>query len=498
MDKIKVLVYSNLSWENIYRIPQGVSLCSDAQMDETGKTLYDVTFIDRNIDESEVETLINVTKAYTVFMTNNVDLDDTMRFLLLSRKMHSISTVDIQKFFDRDIKYFFSKPYGEKFNPRMIEVSHEFRGDIRWIGYCGVELNGDFGTDLKQVMFWSGNIPIQKGQCVEFWLEYEKTPGVEITLSLSLYKRGYIDDFCTKLEFTEEDMQSPMYVEYEECDTILFASIRAKGYGRLNVKALHDRISRREYGTFIPGGESLKTSKGEEVFCYFDPGDMKPPLNVYFSGYKTMEGFEGYYLLKKMGCPFLLIAEPRLEGGAFYMGSIEYERLVKHCIYKSMLELRFSANQVIMSGLSMGTTGAMYYACDIRPHAVIIGKPLASIGDIAYNEKISRPGGFSTSLDILLYNTESTGNAGIQLLNEKFWNKFENVDFKDTKFVVAYMIEDDYDMTAYGQLLSHLNSAGVQVYGKGLHGRHNDNTGGIVSWFTDRYRNILSEDFSRD
>ena len=56
----------------------------------------------------------------------------------------------------------------------------------------------------------------------------------------------------------------------------------------------HSRSSRRGYGFFIPGGEIYKTSSGEEVFCYFEPGDMKPPLNVYFAGYKKREGFEGY------------------------------------------------------------------------------------------------------------------------------------------------------------------------------------------------------------
>lgn len=44
---------------------------------------------------------------------------------------------------------------------------------------------------------------------------------------------------------------------------------------------------------------------------------MKPPLNVYFSGYRTAEGFEGYYMMKRMNAPFLLIGDPRVEGGSF-------------------------------------------------------------------------------------------------------------------------------------------------------------------------------------
>ncbi len=63
--------------------------------------------------------------------------------------------------------------------------------------------------------------------------------------------------------------------------------------------------------------------------------------------------------------------------------------------------------------------------------------------------------------------------------------------------LVSYMIEDDYDASAYQMLISHLHSEGAQVYGKGIHGRHNDDTGTIVSWFVSQYKKILYEDFSR-
>ena len=59
------------------------------------------------------------------------------------------------------------------------------------------------------------------------------------------------------------------------------------------------------------------------------------------------------------------------------------------------------------------------------------------------------------------------------------------------------MIEDDYDTNAYQTLLSHLQSEGVQVYGKGIHGRHNDNTYAIVNWFVNQYEKVLKEDFFR-
>ena len=100
---------------------------------------------------------------------------------------------------------------------------------------------------------------------------------------------------------------------------------------------------------------------------------MKPPLNVYFSGYKTQEGFEGFNMMRKMGAPFLLVAESRLEGGAFYLGDDEYEKFITTGIQDCLNQLGFDRSQLILSGLSMGTFGALYNGCKLQPHAIIIG-----------------------------------------------------------------------------------------------------------------------------
>ena len=298
-------------------------------------------------------------------------------------------------------------------------------------------------------------------------------------------------------EYNEDALQQVIQLDSGQDGGWLFISLRARGRGRLQIVALHDRQSRGKHGFFLPGGERYVTSAREEIFCYYNPGDRKPPLNVYFSGYKTRQGFEGYYMMEGMGTPYLLVAEPRLEGGSFYMGSKEYEQMMVDVIRRYMEELGFSSDQVIMAGLSMGTYGAMYYSCDILPHAIILGKPLASVGNIAGNLRLHRPGSFDTSLDVLRYLGGNTDERAVRKLNDRFWDKFDSADWEHSKFAVAYMIEDDYDSDAYDTLLSHLASSGVQVYGKGLHGRHNDDTNGIVSWFVSQYDKILREDFGR-
>lgn len=497
MAKIQILQLGNEDWNEIYTLPEGVTLDYAEEFTEPPEKAYDLFFLDRNLLEEEIRQVYRSAKAYTLFVTSKVDVRGRMEWLCRSRRAQHLPRADIQRFLTEESRYFFPKPYGEKFALRDVAVAHGFSGKVKWNGNQNILLEGDFGEKFRQAAYWRYNNPLPKGEAADFWLEYDKDPSVEIVLEVTIFATGTASVVLERLELSEKDLEQVVRLESSKGNGTLFFSVKAKGRGRLWLTGLHKRLSRGKHGYFLPGGERYVTSSREEAFCYFDPGDLKPPLNVYFSGYKTLEGFEGYFMVKALGCPFLLIAEPRLEGGSFYMGSDEYEQIYVDMIRKHMKELGFTPDQVILSGLSMGTFGALYYGCDIRPHAMIVGKPLASIGNVAANEKHLRPGGFPTSLDILRFQCGGSGEECVQRLNEKFWNKFEKTDWGSSKFVAAYMIEDDYDADAYLSMLSHLQSDGVQAYGKGIHGRHNDDTTGIINWFLNQYKKILREDFGR-
>ncbi len=497
MDEIRVLQLGNEDWNEIYALPQGITMEYVEAFTQIPKKPYDMVFLDRAPLVEELEPLHCGTKAYTLFVTDQVKLGAKARQLFEEKKGKWIGKADVSGFLQQEARFFFPKPYGEKFRLRAIAVAQGFCGCVKWSGDCHVELLGDYGEDFRQIVYWRNNIPVSQGQMLDFWLEYEKDPEVEISLSITKLASGSISDIIGCWEFNEEDLKQIVQIDNNQSGGWIFLSLRAKGRGRLQLIALHDRHSRGKHGYFLPGGERYVTSKREEIFCYYNPGDRKPPLNVYFSGYKTRQGFEGYYMMESFGAPYLLVAEPRLEGGSFYMGSEEYELLMVNIIGRYMEELGFTSNQVIMAGLSMGTYGAMYYGCDIEPHAIILGKPLASVGNIARNLRLNRPRSFDTSLDVLRYLGGDTDQEAIQTLNDRFWKKFDAADWEHSKFAVAYMLEDDYDADAYATMLSHLDTVGVQVYGKGLRGRHNDNTNGIVSWFSSQYSKILREDFGR-
>lgn len=493
---INILQIGEVDWNEVYTLPENVTLDYVDSLEGELNKEYDMVFLDRTPSDAETEMLYRLAKAYTVFVTDRVDVRGRTEWLCRSRKAQRIADSDIQRFLKEESRYYFTRPYGEKFKLQELAIAQGFHGKVKWNGNYSVELEGDYGEEFRQVAYWRFSNWMLKGEVADFWTEYEKDMTVQVLFEFTLFAMG-TSVILEQRELRDEDMKQVIRMESTQGDGILFVSVRAKGRGRVKLIALHKRLSRGDHGFFLPGGERYVSAQREEAFCYFDPADLKPPLSVYFAGYKTAQGFEGYYMMKNLGCPFLLLYEPRLDGGAFYMGSEEYEQMFVDMIKEHMDELGFTSDQLILSGLSMGTFGAMYYGNNFRPHAIIVGKPLASIGNVAANEKHLRPGGFPTSLDVLKFQCGGMDRACIEKLNNKFWKKFEETDWGHSKFAVAYMIEDDYDMDAYASMLSHLSADGVQAYGKGFHGRHNDNTVGIVNWFLAQYKKILREDFAR-
>lgn len=484
-------------WSKQYDVPDALDWVYKEKIDESGELKYDVLILDRNPSDEEVIILQKHIKAHTLFATKNVKITDNTKYLYDSKAGKLVLDEEISDLIDKGLKNYFSWSFGEKISLEDLSVSRNFNGKVKWHGNCYVNLVGSFGDDYCQAVLWRRNILINKDRPIELWLEYEKDATVDIKLVVRLFSNGSVSDIIDTFEFDENDMEQPIFIENHNKDCIAYFCLMAKGRGEIDIKTLHYRYSRQGHGVFLPGGERAVTSNREEIFFYFEPGDMKPPLNVYFSDYRVQEGFEGYYLMKSLGCPFLLISDMRLEGGCFYKGSEEYEEIIVTGIRKYMRKLKFLSTQVVISGISMGAFGALYYGCDISPHALVLGKPLTSIGNVAMNETLGRVGSFSTALDVLMNTCGDITMESAEKLNDLLWDKFHKSYWRRTKFIVTYMLEDDYDRNAYEQILSNLPTNGVQIYGKGIHGRHNDDKYGIINWFTSQFKEMLRDDFDR-
>ena len=202
-------------------------------------------------------------------------------------------------------------------------------------------------------------------------------------------------------------------------------------------------------------------------------------------------------MMSGLGHPFLLVTDPRLEGGRFYLGSDELEGQLREVIRELIDSLGFREEDVIFSGLSMGSFGALYYGSQFRAHAIIAGKPIIDLGYVAERGRLVRPKDFLTVLDIVNFwsKTDDDGNpttvdAFTRGLVER-WNG--DPGFGDTKILMSYMEQDDYDDAAYYTLLNSQTGKPTTVIARGYQGRHNDDSASIVSWFVNQFRRVIDE-----
>lgn len=253
---------------------------------------------------------------------------------------------------------------------------------------------------------------------------------------------------------------------------------------------MSDKLTRLDINNNVELYPCITEQKRKELFERCD-------IYLDINHYRTQEGFEGYYMMRGFGCPFILVTDPRSEGGAFYLGDSEFEQMITDYVTDKLDELGLTKDELVLSGASMGTFGSLYYGSKLSPHALLLAKPLANMGNVARNERILRAGGFATSLDILMKNYDNLSDEAIEQLNNRMWDRFDSADWSHTKFIISYLYEDDYDPDGYPSILSHLKSSGVEVYGKGSHGRHTDNSANVMAWFKSQYNNLLHDDFSR-
>lgn len=467
----------NAQQEKLYSVLDSKNKEDDHQKELASFNVVIISELSKNFDFSYLRKYI---EPYTILV--NKELSDSLinhfpmfKYLFV----HYIDMQDITNVIAMVKKDFFIGQKGAKLHVKNTVVNHANDYSVYYNGNNYVEISDINQNDYVQLLYWNYNISLGSDTTTDLWLEYYADDQINLRLVLH-----FIDSEgeVTSRIFTQTDMVNNINVNVEKF-TYLAASIEAKGQGTVKVGPLHYRKSREQYGEMFLGGQVARDSQRKEFFYYFNPGDLQPPLNVYFSGYRTAEGFEGYWMMKDLGKPFILISDPRLEGGNFYVGSAEYEQMIENTIQTYLDFLSFSSNQLVVSGLSMGTYGAIYYGARLEARAIVVGKPLINIGDIARNLPLHRPEAFETSLD-MVNEFIDLGEERYEKLNKKIVPYLEKANFPEASTIaIAYMMQDDYDNQAYFDLLNYLSEKDINIISKGLVGRHNDNSLGINQWF---------------
>ncbi|WP_370524385.1 accessory Sec system protein Asp2 [Lactococcus sp. S64] len=410
-----------------------------------------------------------------------------------------VNLIDQGEGFSQFINQNYVKPWGTSLDPRRVEIHPDFEGLVTKKGSGKVILEGAFGLDdYQQVLVWKNNWG-GSGR-VKFY------PEISASGSVSYFFRAYFKNKkkdshseMTIIDISSEQIKrGQVSLELDSSEFPVNFALFAKGQGKVQVGDLHLRYGLSGDHFLAMGGKRLvqKGHMGEELGVYFNAGDLKPPLNVYFSGFRPSEGYEGRWMMGSLGSPFLLVHDPRLVGGAFYRGPELEEALVKE-IQEKLDLLGFTNKELVLSGLSMGTYASFYYGAQLEPHAIVVGKPLANIGGLAVHSRIFSPYDWDLAMDTLIHLTGALTKESASALDEAFWEKFEGTNFSETTFIIAHMLQDTD--RPFKRIFDHLkqNYPSAKVLHKGLEGRHNDDTPGVTSWFYKQYQQLLISDFDR-
>ena len=513
MAKIKCLQVGNSNWASQYEIPEHVewsfldNKTANVEIEkmklaatkEKSMKKYNALLLTDAQDLVEYQILLEVMDFYTILYDESQIEDEDLLIALKRKQSHSISLNHPDDIITDIATYFYNGQYGYGIQPRNLAFSNNFCGQIIRKGEHKIVLSVDFGYEFKYLCSWRDHnwaiADIQRK--TELLFECSMTGNVEVQLKVVEVNRydGQVQKIYTfnQKEITKGVIYGPKLVPQNIHNFQLYV----RGKGELKIGTLHLCHARGKYGSFILGGEHFVDEQCHEFISYFEPGDFKPPLCVYFGGFREVEGFEGYFMMKKMKTPFMLFEDTGLVGGAFYRGTKAFQQEIVKRIQEKLAYLGFTNEQLVLSGMSMGTHASLYYAADLLPHGVIINKPLVNLNQVAENQILKAPQIFPFVLDLQTYLSDHQQLSNITVIDQEFWKHFRSADLSKTNFFIAHMLNDDYDDRIFGQLRDWLIQSQNIVRHKGIPGRHNDNDEISVPMFLYYYHLLLSRDFNR-
>ncbi len=457
------------------------------------KAPFELVILEAIVGSRALVALRTTTEPYRVLYTNRILRNDAAMDRYLTLKAASfMDPVHVEDVIS-DVRYrYYRKNKGTRLLPEDME-NNDPTVEMTCIGDVEVRLRGDYGDFYKPVITLRRNPFLSAGDIWEFWPEYSLDEGVDIYFRIRLYAADTPDELLQEWVFQGPQLQSTMYLMNGNGDGNLSVTCFLRGKGTAHLGTIHLRRSRVGSGYFLPGGQRIWMHNREELFYQVVPGQHHGPLLVYFGGYNVEEGFHGYEALLEMGCPTLLLSDPRLKGGCFYLGNEEYESTVLALIRDIQDQFGLPHEQVVFAGQSMGAYAALYYAAQIRPGALVLGRPIANLGSAAALTRTIRPGVFRNAQDVLLKIQGAAGPSYEKDLDQRLWTILDQSDLTDTEVAVCYMEQDDYDPTAFTNLREHLEKRGAWVFGKGMVGRHDDRAEAVTFWMNGQLKRLVDE-----
>lgn len=387
---------------------------------------------------------------------------------------------------------------GGSYGNTYFQLNNKLKNNYIIKGENEVEFFGYFGTTFQQCLSCTIKFAREYSDGIEAFPEFDIKG--DIALKYEIYEINNDSDKMTlaKSEIVNCNNYSISVKNNNKQIKNWYISVSIKGNGNAIIRQIQVYALRDNFGKYSLRASFLQKENKDPVLAYFNPGNLKPPLIVYFSGYHTSKGIEAFNLINSLKCPFIIFSDCRAEGGQFYIGDKSFNSYITKYIKSKLDYLQFSNKQAIFSGLSMGTTGALFYGSIISPYAILCGKPVCNIGTVAMQEKIYRNNVFPTSLDYYNYISDLYNCLNEQDVNDVFWNQFRKIQNNKTIISLTCMQQDDYDINACKDIEEILYKKNkIVLYKKMLKGRHNDKTQDVIAWWKTQIYKILSTDFNR-
>lgn len=494
---MKVLQLGPENWSKTYHVPMSLDWeFNDFPLPKKKRHRYDVVIITGAIEMSadHWELLRMASTPYAVLYLPGVPELLSLRGQRFLKEQAALEiTHDPQTVIDNLEKYFYFGQTGIRVSPTNLVINRAQFSVFEFVDGYHLKINID-SDEWQTVGTYKTTPYYDPNKQLSLWLECTQDPNFETRLVVYDMQDSADRRFIMPVNAHQREIVVPMGVT--DYARFIGVSIQVKGHGNMEIGTFHYRWTRHGYGNYIAGGQKIvNPANNEEVAYYLNPGDLKPPLFVYFSGARSQEGFEAYPLFRNTGKPALLFTDPRLQMGQFYTGDY-FQTAIKAVIQKTVKQLGFTMQDVVTSGLSMGSYPALKLGAELGVHAVICGKQLANLGYLAERAPRERPYGFDTGLDVASRNAKDMSVESLVAIDRQFWQEFDQTNLTHTKLFIIYMLDDDYDNKAIERLKrSPAVINGMEFVSKGFGGRHNDNTAAVSGMFVDRIYDMIKVDF---
>lgn len=502
---VRVLQLGPNNWAKKYKIPDDIEWEFNefpSKNKKKAKQGYDAVIITGGINFSKekwTKLQYKVDPYHVCYLEQVVhQMDKAGQYFLKCSAANKITETP-QEVINHLITRLYYGQSGIRFMPTQFQPLMNRIDSYQMLDQCHFKIGVDTNDQWVNIGNYRINILIDPQKLMSFWLEMQ-SKGVKVRLRAFVQGYGTDGDLndCFVIPIDSDAREHVLPIGAVNYRRVITFSLEVKGEGSFILGILHSRWSRDGYGAFLAGGKRIINPDNlEDIAYYFNPGDLRPPLNVYFSGFRTAEGFEAFPMFRRLHAPMLLFTDMRQEGGQFYTASFMEESIKKE-ILSVLKHLGFDRSQLVMNGISMGTYGAIKFGTQLGAGFINAAKPLCNLGYISERGHLERPGAFSTIFDVDNRLTSKLDKEHLQKIDQDFWRQFNQLDLSNTRLFIGYMKDDEYDNHSIHQLRRSPAIANAKqfVY-RGFPGRHNGNRQ-VNQWFIERLHEIMRNDFSRE